>query len=57
MVTVCFLFFALGGELDIETDQYQSLKISKYKSVNVDVYDHYTSNYKIKIKKKTKIIL
>ena len=50
-----FSFFALGGELDIETDQYQSLKISKYKSVNVDVYDHYTSNYKIKIKKKPKL--
>ena len=50
-----FSFFALGGELNIDTDQYQSLKISKYKSVNVDVYDHYTSNYHINIKKKSKL--
>jgi hypothetical protein len=46
-----FSSFALGGELDIETDQYQNLKISKNKSGDVYVYDHYASNYK---KNKTK---
>jgi len=50
-----FSFFALGGELDMETDQYQSLKNSKYKSENADIYNHYNENYFINIKKKTKI--
>ena len=46
-----FSFFALGGELNIDSDQYQSLNISKYKNSKVDVYNHYNSKYFINIKK------
>ena len=53
-----FSFFALGGALNDNCDQYQSLKTSKIYSMelNEDLYDSFNKkDYKLSIKKKPKV--
>ena len=48
-----FTFIALGGKLDASFDAFRSIK-NKKRTSKFDAYDHYDSNFKIKILKEPK---
>ena len=49
-----FSFITAGGELEPESDMYQSLDSPKVRKGNFDIYDYYDGNYQINIKKSPK---
>lgn len=46
-----FSFLTLGGELNEDTDMYQSLKLQNTVDRKLDTFDNFTKDYKISIKK------